>query len=273
MSERELATLDESTLASSSADDLKKLFLDQEQKTINEESNEKESNDKEKSNENASSENRNEENTEEKLLVEDNKPLSEKIEEVKTRESYNQEQDYLRKQNQELLELLKNQTNNNTPKPEKKQLTPEEKLEVFTADPDAYVSSKVDEILRPQREKLKKLEEEQVFHIARNVSPDFKRLEPVIKKLMDRNPDYISSNVDPMKRLEGYYLLAEGLEAKYQREKNVEKENSKKAEQIKAKKVASSLPESTRKMEHKADKSVDKMSSKELADLIGKFKG
>lgn len=262
--ERELATLDESTLNSSSADDLKKLFLNQTESQP----------------------------TEPEKPAEEPKPIETKEEPAKVAEEQPQEQQekassepvepvrnnnedisYLKQQNQELLSIIRNlNTNSNVPKTEKKQLTPEEKLEAFTNDPDGYVQRKIEEALKPDKEKLRKIEEDQVFSIARNVSQDFKRLEPVIKNLMAKNPDYISRNVDPMKRLEGYYLLAEGLETKYLREKNLEKEQKKKTEQEKAKKVASSLPEPIRKTEQKSDKSIDKMSSKEIAEMIAKLK-
>lgn len=263
---RELATLDEATLNGSSAEDLKNLFLKQE----------------EPSNETKPAEEPVKDNTEEikepeaaipEKKPEENQTVEQVIDSVAVDKSVD-EINYLKKQNEELISLLKNNSNNtNIPKVEKKQLTSEEKLEAFTSDPDAYVKLKVEEILAPQREKLKKIEEEQVFNIARSVSPAFKRLEPVITKLMASNPDYISSHVEPMKRLEGYYLLAEGLEARYLRDKTIEKDEKAKVDQTKAKKAASSLPEPVRKTESKPEKSIEKMTSKELSELIGKYRG
>jgi hypothetical protein len=254
---RDLATLDDASVANMSADDLEAQIqgikvepeesVDTPEETTSEEVNEISP----------------VEATDEQL--EEPETTDEVVEEPKESEL-----DYHKRLSTELLSMLKQKNISPTSKevkPEVKKRTKDEMLEALADDPEAFVRS----MIEPYKKEIKKLESSQVRDSARLYNKDFARLEPVVDKLMNLHPDLAVSK-NSKERLEAYYLIAKGMEAQEKESKVAKKALSEKDKRFKAKKTASSLPKATTKISSGGnDKPIAKMTSRELEVHVSKM--
>lgn len=177
----------------------------------------------------------------------------------------NKELELLREQNKQLMSLLvQNQTKQKQlPKEEIKKLTKDELLEKFTEDPQGFI----EQFINPLKQENIKLQERQIRAQARSINPDFARLESAIDKIIELRPN-LASDAAPAERLEIYYTLAKGIEARDKHLREQRKNLTEQEKRTEAKKKAASLPKSTKKVDNTPKKSIDDMTSSELAKYI-----
>lgn len=174
----------------------------------------------------------------------------------------NKELELLREQNKQLMSLLVQNKTKQQPKEEIKKLTKDELLEKFTEDPQGFI----EQFLNPLKQENIKLQERQIRAQARSINPDFARLESAIDKIIELKPN-LATDASPAERLEIYYTLAKGIEARDKHLKDQRKNLTEQEKRTEAKKKAASLPKSTKKVET-PKKSIDDMTSSELAKYI-----
>jgi len=203
---------------------------------------------------------------------------SEEIPEAPNQEKPDKENEieYLKRTNTELLSILRQSTTKpNLPeqkKPEEKVLSTEEKLKLFSEDPDGFIQQCINKASKPEKDEIKKLHEINALNAARE-NAEFRRLEPYVKQLMDSHSDLVSDRVPYITKLELFFRLAQSHEHEYKAKKELTAQERKKQEQLKAKKAASSLPSGTKKtiQDTGSAKPIDKMTSVEIKAEINKL--
>lgn len=253
----ELATLDDgdqliSDLENMSSDDIAKKLAEPPDQEVAEEQEELTNDD--------STEAIEAEETESEEADEESEELAEESAEEPTRDPTKEK---LEQDNQRLMEMLQAMVKQKEPlKEQAKPLTPEEKIEAFAQDPDAYISG----LIRPYKDELKRLERRSVVESAR-LNEDYVRLEPTIDKLKKAYPTL--DDLDPGKHEEVYFLIAKGMEALSKVNEVKKSDNARKQKRLKAKKEAAAMPTAKKKVSPSSkQKPVEQMSLDELEKYI-----
>lgn len=158
-----------------------------------------------------------------------------------------------------LLDLLKQKK----AEPKPKEPTNEELLESLAADPKGFIRSQI----QPYEVKLRQVEELRALDTARLYNADFRRLEPTVTKLREVHPN-LADGKSAIEKWEVYYLLAKGMEVQRNEINSKKKEDTVKAKRLQEKKTASGIPRSTKATAPKSSKSVENMTSDEIAAEI-----